>query len=163
MFRQTLDMQMTLDDRMLTANAQTKKAVDTSRAKLVGDIIYPNIDEAKFKDLYSETGSRPNIEIRRYVSMLVLKRMYGLSDEVFLEFLRCGALNFQYALQPRRKKTSRCLGVPSAVSAERSKPIMRKITVTSSRRSSSAFPRPWHLTWACSMPIPARTVIRQPR
>lgn len=104
MFRQTLDMQMTLDDRMLTANAQTKKAVDTSRAKLVGDIIYPNIDEAKFKDLYSETGSRPNIEIRRYVSMLVLKRMYGLSDEVFLEFLRCGALNFQYALHTTQEE-----------------------------------------------------------
>lgn len=104
MFRQTLDMQMTLDDRMLTANAQTKKAVDASRAKLVGDIIYPNIDETKFKALYSETGSRPNIEIRRYVSMLVLKRMYGLSDEVFLEFLRCGALNFQYALHTTQEE-----------------------------------------------------------
>lgn len=104
MFRQTLDIQMTLDDRMLTANAQTKKAVDTSRAKLVGDIIYPNIDETKFKDLYSETGSRPNIGIRRYVSTLVLKRMYGLSDEVFLEFLRCGALNFQYALHTTQEE-----------------------------------------------------------
>ncbi len=104
MFRQTLDMQMTLDDRMLTANAQTKKAIDASRAKLVGDIIYPNIDETKFKDLYSETGSRPNIEIRRYVSVLVLKRMYGLSDEVFLEFLRCGALNFQYALHTTQEE-----------------------------------------------------------
>lgn len=104
MFRQTLDVQMTLDDRMLTASAQTKKAVDASRAKLVGDIIYPNVDESKFKDLYSETGSRPNIEIRRYVSMLVLKRMYGLSDEVFLEFLRCGALNFQYALHTTQEE-----------------------------------------------------------
>ncbi len=98
MFRQSQDVQMTLNDRMLTANAQTKKAVDSSRAKLAGDIIYPNIDESKFSGLYSETGSRPNIEIRRYVSALVLKRMYGLSDENLLEFLRCGALNFQYAL-----------------------------------------------------------------
>lgn len=98
MFRKSQDVQMTLNDRMLTANAQTKKAVDSSRAKLVGDIIYPNIDEPKFSNLYSENGSRPNIEIRRYVSALVLKRMYGLSDEVLLEFLRCGALNFQYAL-----------------------------------------------------------------
>lgn len=104
MFRQALDVQMTFDDRMLTANAQTRKAVDTSRAKLVGDIIYPNVDESKFKDLYSETGSRPNIEIRRYVSALVLKRMYGLSDEVFLEFLRCGALNFQYALHTTQEE-----------------------------------------------------------
>ena len=104
MFRQTLDIQMTMNDRMLTANAQAKRAVDTSRAKLVGDIIYPNIDESKFKDLYSEIGSRPNIEVRRYVSALVLKRMYVLSDEVFLEFLRCGALNFQYALHTTQEE-----------------------------------------------------------
>ncbi len=98
MFRQSQDVQMTLNDRMLTANAQTKKAVDSSRAKLVGDIIYPSIDESKFSGLYSQNGSRPNIEIRRYVSALMLKRMYGLSNEALLEFLRCGALNFQYAL-----------------------------------------------------------------
>lgn len=104
MFRQSQDVQMTMDDRMLTANAQTKKAVDSSRAKLVGDIIYPNVDETKFKELYSETGSRPNIEIRRYVSALVLKRMYVLSDENLLEFLRCGALNFQYALHTTQEE-----------------------------------------------------------
>ncbi len=48
MFRESQDVQMTLNDHMLTANAQTKKAVDSSRAKLAGDIIYPNIDESKF-------------------------------------------------------------------------------------------------------------------
>lgn len=104
MFRRSQDVQITLNDRMLTANTQTKKAVDSSRAKLVGDIIYPNIDETKFKGLFSEKGSRPNLEIRRYVSALVLKRMYGLSDEVMLEFLRCGALNFQYALHTTQEE-----------------------------------------------------------
>ena len=77
---------------------QTQTAVERSKAKLVGDIVYPNINEEKFAELYSEKGSRPNIPIRQYVSALVLKRMYGLSDETFLEFLRCGAMNFQYAL-----------------------------------------------------------------
>ncbi len=104
MFRESQDVQMNLNDRMLTANAQTRRAVDSSRAKLVGDIIYPNIDETKFKGLFSEKGSRPNLEIRRYVSALVLKRMYGLSDEVMLEFLRCGALNFQYALHTTQEE-----------------------------------------------------------
>jgi len=104
MFRTGQDVQITLNDRMLIANDQTKKAVATSRAKLVGDIIYPNVEEAKFADLYSEIGSRPNIEIRRYVSALVLKRMYHLSDEVLLEFLRCGALNFQYALHTTQEE-----------------------------------------------------------
>ena len=98
MFRQSQDKQMTMNDRLVFANEQTRKAVDGSRAKLVGDIIYPNVDEAKFASLFSEKGSRPNIEIAQYVSALVLKRMYNLSDENLMEFLRCGALNFQYAL-----------------------------------------------------------------
>ena len=99
MFRESKDKQFHLFDRYLIANEQTSKAIDKSRAKLVGDIIYPRVDESRFKSLYSNDGSsRPNIEIRRYVSALVLKRMYRLSDADFLEFLRCGALNFQYAL-----------------------------------------------------------------
>ena len=99
MFRVSKDKQMHLFDRLLTANEQANKAVEKSRAKLVGDVIYPNVDESRFKSLYSDDkGSRPNIEIRRYVSALVLKRMYHMSDADFLEFLRCGALNFQYAL-----------------------------------------------------------------
>lgn len=98
MFRESQDIQITIDDRMLYANDQTRKAVDASRAKLVGDIIYPNIDESKFAGLFSDNGSRPNISIRRYVSALVLKRMYRMADETMIEFLRCGALNFQYAL-----------------------------------------------------------------
>lgn len=44
---------------MLVANAQTKKAVDAYRAKLIGDIIYPNVDGSMFKDFYSETNTAP--------------------------------------------------------------------------------------------------------
>lgn len=99
MFRETQKYkQISLSDRLLFANDQTKKAVDSSRAKLVGDVIYPNVDESKFAPLFSEVASRPNIPITQYVCAFILKRMYGLSDEVFIEFLRCGALNFQYAL-----------------------------------------------------------------
>ena len=105
MFRESGDVQISFNDRMLFANEQTQKAVDGSRAKLVGDIIYPNIEEGRFAPLFSEKGSRPNIPIAQYVSALVLKRMYGLSDEVFLEFLRCGALNFQYALHTTQDET----------------------------------------------------------
>ena len=98
MFRKNQNVQITLDDRMLFINDQTKRAIDDSRAKLVGDIIYPNVDEDKFSSFFSETGSRPNIEIRKYVSFLVLERMYKMSEANALEFLRCGALNFQYAI-----------------------------------------------------------------
>ena len=98
MFRKSQDVQISFDDRMLNASDQTKRAVDDSRAKLVGDIIYPNIDEDRFAALFSKNGSRPNIEIRKYVSFLVLERMYKMSEANALEFLRCGALNFQYAI-----------------------------------------------------------------
>lgn len=98
MFRKGTDTQINLNDRMLFANSQAVKAVESSRAKLIGDYIYPNVDEGKFSSLFSDVGSRPNIEIRQYVSALVLKRMYGLTDAELIEFLRCGALNFQYAL-----------------------------------------------------------------
>ena len=57
MFRESQDVQITLDDRMLYANDQTRKAVGLSRAKLVGDIIYPNVDENRFSGLFSEVGS----------------------------------------------------------------------------------------------------------
>ena len=98
MFRKVQNVQITLDDRMLFINDQTQRAIDDSRAKMVGDIIYPNVDEDKFSSFFSETGSRPNIEIRKYVSFLVLERMYKMSEANALEFLRCGALNFQYAI-----------------------------------------------------------------
>ena len=98
MFRKDQNVQITLDDRMLFINDQTKRAINDSRAKLVGDIIYPNVDEDKFSSFFSEKDSRPNIEIRKYVSFLVLERMYKMSESNALEFLRCGALNFQYAI-----------------------------------------------------------------
>ena len=68
MFRTTQHIQVSFDDRLLTLNKQAKKAIDLSRGKLVGDVIYPNVDEVKFADLFSEEFSRPNITISCYVS-----------------------------------------------------------------------------------------------
>ena len=98
MFRPAEDVQMTLTDSLFTANQQTKTAVDGSRAKLFGDVIYPNIDEEKFHHLFSDVISRPNIPIKMYIVALALIQEYQLSIAVFVELLRCGALNFQYAL-----------------------------------------------------------------
>ena len=99
MYRETQDHQMSLNDRYLTAGSQTRSAVEKSRAWLVGQVIYPNVDESRFAALFSDDkGSRPNIPVRIYFCALVLKRMYGLSDEVLIEMIRCGALQFQYAL-----------------------------------------------------------------
>lgn len=98
MFRKAKADQISVFDRYDTAGEQAKAAVENSRAKLVGDVIYPNVDEAKFAGLYSTIASRPNIPVNRYVCALILKRMYGVSEAVLIEILRSGALNFQYAL-----------------------------------------------------------------
>ena len=105
MYHPTKDAQISISDRYVFASTQTKKAVDSSRAKLVGDVIYPNIDEDKFAPLFSDIASRPNESIRRYVSALVLKRVYTISDGIMLEMLRCGAVNFQYALHTTDEDT----------------------------------------------------------
>ena len=98
MFRKTEEEQMSMFDRYNTAGKQAQVAVNGSRAKLIGDVIYPRIDEEKFSCLFSDVASRPNISIRRYVSASILKRSYDISETIMLELLRCGALNFQYAL-----------------------------------------------------------------
>jgi hypothetical protein len=79
MFRETPDNgQMSIFEGLMFATDQTKTAVEASRAKMVGDVVYPNIDESKFAPLFSTTASRPNSSIRRYVSALTLKRMYNV-------------------------------------------------------------------------------------
>ena len=105
MFRKAQDFQIDLSDRYIFANKQLRNAVDSSRAKLVGDFIYPYIDEEKFSGFFSSKDSRPNIEIRKYVSFLILERMYRLSEADALEFLRSGSINFQYALHTTQYET----------------------------------------------------------
>ena len=54
MYRETQDHQMSLNDRYLTAGSQTRSAVEKSRAWLVGQVIYPNVDESRFAALFSD-------------------------------------------------------------------------------------------------------------
>lgn len=61
--------------------------------------LYPNVDESKFSELYSSDKSfRPNITIRVSVRALILKRLYGYTDCRLIDLVRCGALEFLYAL-----------------------------------------------------------------
>ncbi len=100
MYKPTEDIQTSfIEDRMFSANEQAKKAVIGSKAKLFGDVIFPNIDEEKFRPLFSDIISRPNISIRRYIVALALITEYGFSVPVFIELLRSGSLTLQYALR----------------------------------------------------------------
>lgn len=93
------NVQVTLDDCMISHTDQERKAVDKSRAKLVGDYVYSHINEEKFSSFYSsDKSSRPNISIQIYVCALILMRMYDLTTQQFIEMLHGGFLSFQYAL-----------------------------------------------------------------
>ena len=157
MFRKSKDEQISIFDRYLTANKQTSKAVDNSVAKLVGDIIYPNVDEERFAPLFSsDNNSRPNIEIRRYVSALILKRLYRMSDANLIEFLRCGAVNFQYALHT----TGQDLQPLSEVSLYRFRAKIldykEERVSTLSRMNFCGYPKLWQRIWECCTLIPVR-------
>ena len=48
MYKPTEDIQMSfIEDRMFSANEQAKKAVIGSKAKLFGDVIFPNISDCR--------------------------------------------------------------------------------------------------------------------
>ena len=42
MFREAKDEQLSIFDRAVCASKQAKTAVEQSRAKLIGDVVYPN-------------------------------------------------------------------------------------------------------------------------
>ena len=62
-----------------------KKRYDKSWAKDFYDNVFKKIDEEIFKVLFSNKYSRPNTPINIYVSLEILKELFGLTDEELLE------------------------------------------------------------------------------
>ncbi len=62
-----------------------KKLYKKSWANDFYEDVFCNIDETIFKVLYSDKFSRPNTPVNIYVSLEILKELFGLSDEVLLE------------------------------------------------------------------------------
>lgn len=89
--------QTNLEDRYLRLTEREKHILDKSWAPAFYENVFLKIDERMFAKLYpSETG-RPNTPINVVVGSLILKEIYGLTDEELVETILFD-LRFQYAL-----------------------------------------------------------------
>lgn len=62
-----------------------KKRYEKSWAKGFYEDVFCRIDETVFSVLYSDKVSRPNLPVNIYVSLEILKELFGLSDEDLLD------------------------------------------------------------------------------
>ena len=61
-----------------------KKRYEKSWARAFYEDVFCRIDETIFSVLYSDKASRPNLPVNIYVSLEILKELFGLSDEELL-------------------------------------------------------------------------------
>lgn len=62
-----------------------KKKFENSWSKRFYENVFCNIDETIFKVLFSKNYSKPNTPVNIYISLEILKELFGLSDEKLLE------------------------------------------------------------------------------
>lgn len=99
--------------------SREQKALQKSWAKVFVQDLFPAIDEEPFWILYSQTSSRPNTPVNICIDALIIKELFGSSDDEMVENLMLDP-RYQYALhttswaeQPLSNKTfsrfrSRC-------------------------------------------------------
>ena len=97
MFRKNAYQQMNFDDSVLVMPKYLKKILKNCWAHPFQEYIFPAIDETRFEVLYSDQPSRPNSPVNVIIGALILKEIFGHSDEELL-----GSIYFddryQYAL-----------------------------------------------------------------
>jgi hypothetical protein len=82
---------------MLTERA--KKYLHSSWAEGFSNVVFPAINEKRFAVLYSENeASRPNTPANYIIGALLIKEMFGLTDEELLNGLLFD-ISYQYALR----------------------------------------------------------------
>ena len=64
-----------------------QKALDRSWAKIFAEDVFPHIDEERFSVLYSEKASRPNTPVNVIVGALIIKELFGISDDEIVDNL----------------------------------------------------------------------------
>lgn len=97
-FCKNSSQQLSMNDRLSRLTDRERKRLENSWAKAFGDVLFPMINEDRFSVLYSKTpASRPNNPVNVYFGLLVLKAMFGQSDEEALDSLLFD-IRYQYAL-----------------------------------------------------------------
>lgn len=97
-FRTNEYNQMTLDDRTLSLTKRESRMLHASWAENFRNTIFPQINEGPFRVLYTgKDNSRPNAPVNVRIGALILKEMFGLTDEE-LEGALVFDTRFQHAL-----------------------------------------------------------------
>ncbi len=96
-FATNQSQQVSLFDATVNLTDREKRLLDKSWAKYFAENIFPEIDEAPFSVLYSERPSRHNTPVNVIIGTLILKEIFGLTDEEMVNTLPFD-IRYQYAL-----------------------------------------------------------------
>ncbi len=97
-FKTNQYQQMNLFDPLYSMSERNKRFLQQSWTSDVANIVFRSINEERFSVLYSDnTATRPNTPINVTVGALLIKEMFGYTDEEFLETLFFD-IRYQYAL-----------------------------------------------------------------
>jgi hypothetical protein len=96
-FSTNISQQFSLFDGTSNLTDRELKMLDKSWAKYFSENIFPAINEEPFRVLYSERPSRHNTPVNVIVGALIIKEIFGLTDEELVETLPFD-IRYQYAL-----------------------------------------------------------------
>lgn len=97
-FKTNQFQQMNLFDPLYSMSERNKRFLQKSWANDFANIVFPAINEERFSVLYSDNAAtRPNTPVNVTVGALLIKEMFGHTDEEFLETLLFD-IRYQYTL-----------------------------------------------------------------
>lgn len=89
--------QISIFDATSNLTSRELKMLDKSWAKYFSENVFPLIDETPFRVLYSSRPSRANTPVNITIGALIIKEIFGLTDEEIVETLPFD-IRYQYAL-----------------------------------------------------------------
>jgi hypothetical protein len=93
------NQQMGMHDSLNSLTDREKRMLEKSWAARFSKIVFPAINEDRFSVLYSDNpASRPNTPVNVVIGSLLLKEMFGLTDEELMEEVTFN-IQYQYALR----------------------------------------------------------------
>lgn len=96
-FSTNQSQQISLFDATENLTDREKRLLEKSWAKYFAENIFPEIEEEPFSVLYSDRPSRHNTPVNVIIGALILKEIFGLTDEEIVETLPFD-IRYQYAL-----------------------------------------------------------------
>lgn len=96
-FRTNSYQQLSFTDSFGGLTSREQKALERSWAKVFAEDIFPAINEEPFRVLYSSSASRPNTPVNVCIGALIIKELFGISDDEVVENLMLDP-RYQYAL-----------------------------------------------------------------